>query len=478
MNSPGYGLDVRLANMVGRGGTFLTSRRLAVASVTFVLFVLFDLVLFGWMISKSLSQREIEKVLLETREEAEPVARELEAKAEEHGDDLFVVMSVAQETRTYLENVLSKREVVRKVEVRDRNGTVVFGPHWSEEEVPLEPTAVPRVETGTRSSDTIALPNGTVLDTVEVPIGDVGTLVIGLSEKEVQKRIGILRQDLIRQASLIGLVTMALLLVAFAAVWKLFFRARDLEEQAQEAERMAYIGTLASGLAHEIRSPLNSLSLNMQMLEEEARESGSSGSQLRLLSLTRSELGRLERLATDFLSYARPRDTDLEKLPAGVLLERAAAVLSGETQEKAVVLEVLDRSRGALVAVDREQMSQLLLNLAQNAVAAAIETGLGRPEVKLTARREGPELVLEVEDNGPGIPLEEQEKIFELFYSTRKGGTGLGLAIVQRIAKGHGSEIEIDSREGQGTVMRFRLPIIGESMVAAPVLPEAVSSWS
>lgn len=462
--------------MVRRGGTFLTSRRLALASVLFTLFVLFDLVLFGWLISKSLSQREIEKVLLETREEAEPVAKRLAEKAEELDSDLFVVVSVAQETRTYVENVLSQREMVRKVEIRDRDGTVVFGPHWSEEEVPVEPSEIPRVKIGNRGSDTISLPNGTVLDTVEVPIGDMGTLVIGLKEEEVQKRIEILRKDLVRQASLIGLVTMTLLLAAIAAVWKLFLRARDLEEQAQEAERMAYIGTLASGLAHEIRSPLNSLSLNMQMLEEEARDSGKSGSQMRLLSLTRSELGRLERLATDFLSYARPRETDLVDLTAAVLLERTAAVLSGEVLDKEVDLQVVDRSRGARVAVDREQMGQLLLNLAQNAVAAAVESENARPEVKLTARREGPELVLEVEDNGPGIALEEQEKVFELFYSTRKGGTGLGLAIVQRIAKGHGSEVGIDSREGEGTVMRIRLPILGGSDVPAPAISEAASS--
>ena len=467
--------------MVRRGGTFLTSRRLVIGSALFALFVLFDLVLFGWLISKSLSQREIEKVLLETREEAEPVAKQLAERAEELDSDLFVVVSVAQETRTYVENVLSQREVVRKVEIRDRDGTVVFGPHWSEEEAPVEPSEVPRIETGSRGSDAISLPNislpnGTVLDTVEVPIGEFGTLVIGLKEEEVQKRIEALRMDLVRQASLIGLLTMTLLLAAFAAIWKLFLRARDLEEQAQEAERMAYIGTLASGLAHEIRSPLNSLSLNMQMLEEEARDSGKGGSQLRLLSLTRSEIGRLERLATDFLSYARPRENDLVDLPAAVLLERTAAVLAGEVQDQDVELQVLDRSRGARVAVDREQMGQLLLNLAQNAVSAAVESEEGRPEVKLTARREGPELVLEVEDNGPGIPPEEQEKVFELFYSTRTGGSGLGLAIVQRIAKGHGSEVEIESREGMGTVMRIRLPILGGSDVSAPAMSEAASS--
>ena len=122
-------------------------------------------------------------------------------------------------------------------------------------------------------------------------------------------------------------------------------------------------------------------------------------------------------------------------------------------------LQVLDRSRGARVAVDREQMGQLLLNLAQNAVSAAVEEEDGRPEVRLTARREGPELVLEVEDNGPGIPPEEQEKVFELFYSTRKGGTGLGLAITYNIVRRHGGEIRAENHaDAAGCSFTIDLP--------------------
>ena len=432
----------------------LTSRRLVIASVVFGLFVLFDLALFGWLILKSLSQREIEEVLLETRQEAEPYARELEEQAQRLGGDLWVVMTVAQETRTNLETMLSKSEIVQKIEVQDRDGNLVYGPHWSRENAPLiEMPPIPRNENGE-----LPAPPALSFDTVEIPIGEIGTLVIRLSDEEVQKRIGVLRADLIRQTSVIGGLTLVLLVGAFIALWRLFQRARGLEEQAIEAERLATIGALASGLAHEIRNPLNSLSLNMQMLEEEGRERSISGSQMRLLALTRSELGRLERLATDFLAYAKPRSLELEKIPARDLLERVRAILDAEAHDRGVELAVNDPTAGAEIEVDRAQVNQMLLNLVQNALAAAVEGGENPPRVELAVRRLDERLALEVRDNGPGIPAEERDRIFELFYSTRKGGTGLGLAIVQRIAGAHGAEIEIAEAEPRGTVIRIAFP--------------------
>ncbi|MEM9554409.1 MAG: ATP-binding protein [Acidobacteriota bacterium] len=430
-----------------------TTRRLGVAAAVFGLFVVFDILLFAFLIFDSLSQRELEKVLLEAREEAQPIAAELEARAAQlGGDDLFVVVSVAQETKTYIDSVLSQRQLVSSVEIRDRSGTVVYQ-QSEEEDLPIE-QSLPRVEVGP-SADLPNLPPA-IQEEVEVPIGDLGTLVIGLSDEEVRTRIGVLRRDLIRQTSIVGGVTLLLLLVAIAGFVHLVKRSRALEEQAGESERMAYVGTLASGLAHEIRSPLNSLSLNMQMLEEEAREEGGTAAQRRLLAITRDELGRLERLATDFLTYARPRPTEVANEPLGDLLRRAVGVLGGELAAQGVDLEAGDLTGGALVQVDGGQIVQLLLNLVQNAAAATEEREDRR--VELEARIDGGQAVLEVRDNGRGIAAEDQERIFELFYSKRKGGTGLGLAIVQRIAETHGATIELESAPGDGTSVRIRFP--------------------
>lgn len=457
-----------------RRDAVLTTRRLVIGSIVFGLFVLFDIFLFGWLILSSLSQRELEEALLETRQEAEPLAQALAAHASQHEGDMWVVVSVATETKTYIDDILNQRKLVRKLEIRDRDGTVAFGPYWSDE-VELPVGDVPRIELPDSETRELPIESRTALREVEVPIGEYGTLIIGVSDEELQRRISSLQRDLTRQASLIGVVTMLLLAAALAAAWTLFHRARQSEEQALESERLAYVGTLASGLAHEIRNPLNSLNLNMQMFEEEARGQQASGSQLRLLSLTRSELARLERLATNFLSYAKPRSLDLEEVSAVKLLEKVLGVLAGEIQAAGAEVVIEDQSHGAQVRVDRHQIDQLLLNLVQNALAATERS----PVIRLRALRRDDLVALEVSDNGAGIAPEEKEHVFDLFYSTKKGGTGLGLAIVQRIAEAHRAKLELESAVGQGTTVRLLLAAVPTSEAATqPSLSRVPSTAS
>jgi signal transduction histidine kinase len=455
--------------MVERTAKSVFSRRLLVASLIFGLFVLCDIVLFGWLIFRSLSQREVQRVLLETEVEAKKLAAQIARQADQ-GKDLLTAVAAEKETRTYIDQMLYQREIVREVTIHDKNGVLIYkgraearvlarpgeearrvpslGSPELQQHVPQAPP--PQVETKT-SESTFNVPD------IQVPIGDYGLLQIGLSSGELGRRIEVLRADLVRQTTLVGVVSMLLLLSAYAAVWLLMKRAQRLEVQAAEAERLAYIGTLASGLAHEIRNPLNSLNLNMQMLEEEIDERGSAPSGKRLLSITRSEINRLERLVTDFLAYAKPRPLELEEMPAVRPLERLREVLSGEIQQRQAVVEVEDRSGAARVRIDAAQMNQLLLNLARNAFAAA-EEAKRRPLLKLSAYRQGAAVCLELADNGAGMSAAEQDRIFDLFYSTRKGGTGLGLAIVERIARAHGGRVAVRSTQGIGTTVIVELP--------------------
>ncbi|HVT16209.1 MAG TPA: ATP-binding protein [Thermoanaerobaculia bacterium] len=458
------------------------SRRLFAAWLVFAVFILSDIGLFGWLIFRSLSQREVERVLLETRSEAETLAKQIARRADRQGKDLFTAVAVEQETQTFIDSMLRQREFVRTVEIRDKNGLLVYESR-SRAKLPAGPKGgpfirspeqpPPRIEKKTfEQATTREIPN------IQVPIGDLGSLEIGISAGELAKRIEVLREDLVRQAAAIGAASLALLLMAFTAVWMLLRRSRRLEQQAAEAERMAYVGTLASGLAHEIRSPLNSLNLNMQMLAEELEEEGPGNlpTGKRLLAITRSELQRLERLASDFLAYAKPRALELEEMPAVRPLERLREVLAGEIEKRRARVTVEDRSGGARVRVDPAQINQLLMNLAQNALAAVEESGR-QPALKLTAYRHGGSVVLELVDNGVGISAGEESKIFDLFYSTRKGGTGLGLAIVERIARAHGGSVEVKSTPGVGTAVSVDLPAAGAPEPAArPALkPSAVA---
>ncbi len=443
---------------------FRVPRRLLIASVVLGLFVFLDLGLLGWLIFRSLSEREVQRVLTETRQEAEGLAERLEGRAKLEGDDLYTATAKEREVQTYIDSIMKRKELFQVVEIRDREGKLVFRDRF-ERDMEFEPELGPRIESGeapTRVVDTreetypVNLPIESLYN-LDVPIGELGILHVGISQEEMQRRSETLRSELVRKISFVGLVTIFVLLLAYLIIWGLWKRGRRLEEQALEAERMAYIGTLASGLAHEIRNPLNSLTLNMQLLEEEMGGALSNGSNRRLMSITRSEIGRLERLVTDFLSYAKPSPLELEILSAVTLLERCRELMAEELRSLGARLSIEDGSDGSSVEVDLGQMSQLLLNLVHNALLATEESGR-EPEVQLSVHREGARVVLEVRDRGVGIPRGELNRIFDLFYSTRKGGTGLGLAVVQRIAQNHGGEVEVQSVVGEGTAVRVLLP--------------------
>lgn len=435
-------------------------RRLLAVTMALGVFLLLVLALFGWLIFRTLSQREIERVLLETRQEAEGLAGRLAGRAEVAGD-LFTAMAVETETQTYIDSVLSQRDLVETVEVRDQHGVLVLrgrteltipvpaGPSAGREGAGRRPGAPPSIEM--RSEE-----RQRTFD-VTVPIGAMGTLRLGVSPAELERRIGGLRRGLVRQTGLVAAATLVFVGLAYWLILRLFERGRILEAQAARAQRLAELGSVAAGLAHEIRNPLNSLNLNFQLLEEELSERGVALPRARLLALTRSEIARLDRLVGDFLAYARPAPLEAGEVDPGALLADVRELLAAElaAEQVEVAVEVVPGT-GPLSA-DREKLRQLLLNLVRNAVQA-MEGAPPPRRLRLSASQVPGESRLEVEDSGPGVPEEDRERIFELFYSGRKGGTGLGLAIAQRIAEAHGGQIEVGAGRAGGARFAVRLP--------------------
>lgn len=427
-------------------------------------FFVLDLALFYWLISRSLSQQELDRVLLEARQEAQELAERLARSAERTGGDLFTAVALEQETQAYIDSVLRQRRIVQTVEVTDRNGVLVMRERSETGDVAGRSDR-DRAAAGAPVATAIAAAFGS-LD-VTVPIGEYGALRIGLSPVEMSRRIDQLRSGLVRQTAIIGGLTVLLVAVAVVLLSILIRRGERLEQQATEAERLAYVGTLAAGLAHEIRNPLNSLNLNMQLLEEDLPAGEIGEASRRLTAVTRSEIARLERLVSEFLAYARPRPLELADVAAVDLLIAVREVLAGQIAQRAAEVRLVDDSEEACVRVDEEQIRQLLLNLLQNALAATEGTGR-RADILLLARREGERVELEVHDNGRGIPPADRARIFDAFYSTRKGGTGLGLAIAQRIARAHGGELRCDSDFGFGSRFVVSLPLQhGEGEVAS-----------
>lgn len=243
---------------------------------------------------------------------------------------------------------------------------------------------------------------------------------------------------------------------------------RALLARTQQQEKLAAIGTLAAGLAHEIRNPLNGAQLHVTFLARSLKKSGASPELLETVSVVADEITRLGNLVTEFLAFARPRPLQVKPLAVHALLERTAQLVVRPPGQPPVI--TVDVPGTAIeIQADGPKLEQVLLNLTQNAIEALSGAPGGR--VILRARRQPRTVTLEIEDNGPGVAAETP--IFDAFFSTKPQGTGLGLAISHRIVTDHGGTLDVDSRSGR-TVFRVVLPIDGPPTKARTITVETM----
>ncbi len=227
---------------------------------------------------------------------------------------------------------------------------------------------------------------------------------------------------------------------------------RALEESSRRQDQLAALGRMAASIAHEIRNPLAAMRGSIQMLRHEMTQESS---QVELMEIILRESDRLNRIITDFLSYARPRSVSHARVDVGELLNQTFTLLrySPEVNEHQVVeADVVDGPW--LADADPEQLQQVFWNLSRNALQAMPDGGTLR--AKLT-RNSNNRLRITFSDTGRGMTPTQVERLFEPFSSTT-GGTGLGLSIVYQIIRDHGGTITVSSREGQGTRITIELP--------------------
>lgn len=234
---------------------------------------------------------------------------------------------------------------------------------------------------------------------------------------------------------------------------------KQLERDAREerASRLAYVGTLASGLAHEIRSPLNAIRLNLDLLRE---DTGAVSAEKReefakRLELITREVDGLQNLLTEFLTFAKP--PQLEMLPTDLnqLLLDMQQFIEPACRQRHIQIVTDFQKELYPVALDQNQFGRgVIINLLTNAMEQIGEHG-----TIVIRTRETPEHVeVAVEDNGGGVSAENENRVFELFFSTKEHGTGLGLAIARRIVQEHGGELALENHPGRGATFVARLP--------------------
>jgi signal transduction histidine kinase len=438
-----------VTRIIGERSTL--QRQYALAAALLGALVLAIILLFGHLISQSLSKRYLEDLFVTGREEAQRIAQEVGGPEVEE----LEVFQQRQERLARTIEGLPQRHIFDHIVVTDRDGAVVYESTFeATEDVPAE--LVPSLELSDGLGDQEITETADSYQIV-APIGDIGNVVVSINRARVTERVERLRRELLGQTVSVAVLTLTTLVVVFVLVWHLIQRTRRLEAKARESEEFAALGTLAANLAHEIRNPLNSINLNLELLEEDlepqARDVGNA------VATTRREVARLARLVSDFLAYARPSNPHFEELRVVPLLEDVCDFLHAEATSLGVHLKLATELPEVSVASDPSQLRQVLLNLVLNAVQAVSGLEPNRRVVELGASSADGEVTLMVRDRGQGIPDSEIERVRKAFYTRRRGGTGLGLAIAERFAEAHGGRIELENLEPTGFEARVVLPI-------------------
>jgi signal transduction histidine kinase len=249
------------------------------------------------------------------------------------------------------------------------------------------------------------------------------------------------------------------LVLATAAALAAYRRYERLQRRARQAERLAELGTLTGGLAHEIKNPLSTIQLNLQLLREDLPSPEEDPAYVRIvnrLNTVQKEAARLRDILDDFLRFAGKMELVKKPVEVNRLLEDMVDFFHPQAQVQRVQLRLRKWDGGDLVVpLDERLIKQAVLNLLINAVHAMPAGG----EIILSARKDDGAAVIEVIDTGKGMEPDVLEKIFQAYYSTKKGGHGLGLAITKRMIEEHGGAIRATSEVGKGTAFRVELPL-------------------
>jgi PAS domain S-box-containing protein len=231
---------------------------------------------------------------------------------------------------------------------------------------------------------------------------------------------------------------------------------RRIENEIEISRRLSASGRMTRGVAHEVKNPINAIVLHLQLLQDKLQQDDPDTR--RHMDIIGNEIHRLDRVVQILVDFTRPRDLRLEDVDLRKILESVSVLAAPDAARHGVrvVQELPNEDEALMVRVDSDLMKQAILNLVLNGVQSMTEGGT----LTVKARRDDEMILAEVMDQGCGIPPEAQEKIFELYFTTKgdKGGSGIGLAQTYQIMQWHYGSVEFDSIVGAGTTFRLRLP--------------------
>ena len=235
---------------------------------------------------------------------------------------------------------------------------------------------------------------------------------------------------------------------------------KRFREEFRRNESLAQMTTMAAGVAHEIKNPLASISIYLQLMDKMMEKNGSMTREeaRKYLDVVSEEVDRINRIAVDFLFAVKPMKVDLSSISANDIVRKTMEVVGPELEEKGIRLDLNLATSLPKVLADVSLMQQALLNLVKNAMQAMPEDRKD-PRITVSTYIDSDMVKLSVADNGCGMNEEQMSKIFEPYYTTKSSGTGLGLTVLFKIMKQHGGDVTVHSVQGEGSEFILQIPV-------------------
>lgn len=283
------------------------------------------------------------------------------------------------------------------------------------------------------------------------------TLALGLSKNRIGRHIAQVQHGVRQRMLAFAGIGAAVLAVPAAGLWYVLRRYKALAKRSQRLIYLAQMGETARGLAHEIRNPLNAVRFNLKIVEEEADRFPQDIREgyRQIIQRAAGEVRRVDELLTEYLSFVRPAHGQPEPHDLNAVVESVLKFLDGECQRYNITIQRHLTPAIPKALVDERQIRQAIMNIVLNAQQVLRPRG---GEIRACTYQRDGAVILEISDNGPGLPADECERIFEPFYTKREGGTGLGLAISRRLVEDHGGTVTCRSTPGQGAAFTMTFP--------------------
>ncbi|MCK7506781.1 MAG: ATP-binding protein [Desulfobacterales bacterium] len=253
--------------------------------------------------------------------------------------------------------------------------------------------------------------------------------------------------------------------IALLSMWLLYHDQNrhlagiiDMERRLEKAERLSSLGQLAAGVAHEIRNPLNAISMATQRLKRDYIPSDEVKDQefQNLSGVIRDEIRRLNAIIEEFLSFSKSRRLEFSDFSVTEVLQKIVSLISEEAKSRGITLETKWRLSPAVIPMDINKLQQAFLNFIKNAMESITDQGI----ITIAVDKESKNYILvSISDTGCGMTSEEIDKIFSPEYTTKEKGLGLGIPLAMEIIRGHGGDVRVISRHGEGTTFEIILPL-------------------